>query len=100
MSKEALMALNKIDLRVVAYREGDAWVAQCLEHDIAAQAGDFDTLMARLEATIDAEVAHSGVKDGNPLAALAPAPDYFHVIWDQKKSLVSPFGDIQLAIAA
>jgi hypothetical protein len=31
------MSANEIDLRAVVYREGDVWIAHCLELDIAAE---------------------------------------------------------------
>lgn len=32
-----------------------AWVAQCLEHDVSAQAADLETVRVRIEVAIEAE---------------------------------------------
>ena len=62
-------------IRVVAFKEGDIWVAQCLERDISAQASDLDTLRSRIEVAIEAE---------KPLENLPAAPAYFFSLWDKK----------------
>jgi hypothetical protein len=82
------VAIESKTLRVVAFKDGDTWVAQCLEHDIATQAVDLDTLRSRMQATIIAEIeaAPGGVDD--PLAHLEAAPDYFQVMWDSTSTLV------------
>ena len=66
--------MNKT-IRIVAFKEGDAWVAQCLEHDVCAQAGDLDTVRARIEVAIEAE---------SPLDKLPKAPAHFFELWERK----------------
>lgn len=81
--------MEKIEgtLRIVVFQDDGLWVAQCLEHDIGAQAADVDTLMARLEVTIKAEARESMERGGKPFAGIAPAPDRFHKMWDRRSSL-------------
>lgn len=62
-------------IRVIAFKDGDQWVAQCLEHDVCAQADDLDTLRRRIEIALEAE---------SPLANLPAAPQHFHNMWDRK----------------
>lgn len=71
-------------LRVVVFREGDVYVAQCLEIDIATQASDIPELLERLELTIDAECALSKELGEQPLQGIAPAPNYFHALWEKR----------------
>ncbi len=71
-------------LRVVVYREGDMYIAQCLELDIATQARDLDTLLERLDLTIDAECAASTERGETPFKGIAPAPNYFHGLWEKR----------------
>ena len=61
-------------LGVVVLRDDDLWVAQCLEHDIGAQAADVDTLMTRLEVVLKAEMKESMAAHGKPFAGIGPAP--------------------------
>ncbi|WP_316205918.1 hypothetical protein [Bradyrhizobium sp. SZCCHNR3058] len=71
-------------LRVIVYREGDLYVAQGIDHDIATQAPDIPTLLERLDLTIEAECAMSRDKHSEPFAGIAPAPNYFHALWNKR----------------
>jgi hypothetical protein len=62
-------------VRIVAFQEGDFWIAQCLEVDICAQANDFSTLSERIEVAIEAE---------KPLEKLPQAPDRFFKMWEAR----------------
>ena len=64
-------------IRVIAYREGEAWIAQCIEYDICAQGTDFDTAMRRLVGTVNAECRHTLDKHGKEFAGIDPAPPVF-----------------------
>ena len=74
--KEKSMAISN-PIRVVVFKEGDNWIAQCLEHDICVQAADLDTLRDRVDVAINAEHEHcvSSGKDG--FSAIPPAPEHF-----------------------
>jgi hypothetical protein len=63
------------EIRVIAFKEGDFWVAQCLEHDICAQAPDLDALRSRMEIAIASEA---------PLHNLPKAPEHFFKMWERK----------------
>jgi hypothetical protein len=79
-------------IRVIVFYDEGLWVAQCLEYDIGAQAQDVDTLMARFDVTMKAEIKESIARHGRPLAGIAPAPERFHRMWDHRvrSMLVSP----------
>lgn len=62
-------------LRIVTFKEGDIWVAQCLEHDVCVQASDLHTLRSRMEVAIQAE---------SPITNLPKAPSHFFELWDRK----------------
>ena len=62
-------------VRIVAFKEGETWVAQCLEHDVSVQAADLDTLKGRMEVALRAE---------SPLENLPAAPEHFFKLWDRK----------------
>jgi hypothetical protein len=81
--KGNVMATTNTDsIRVIAYREGGVWVAQCIEHDIAAQGADFQTAMRRLTATVNAECEHTLEKHGQRFANIDPAPKKFEHMFD------------------
>jgi hypothetical protein len=71
-------------LRAIIFREGDVYVAQCLEYDIATQAPDIDSVIDRLELTIEAEFAHCGHNGTEPHKAITPAPNYYHDLWESR----------------
>jgi hypothetical protein len=71
-------------IRVVVFHDNGMWVAQCLEHDIGAQAIDIDTLNSRLDAVLRAEINESVKKHGKPFAGIAPAPERFQLMWKRR----------------
>ena len=64
-------------IRVVVYRDDEAWIAQCVEYDICAQGSDFDTAMRRLIGTVNAECDYTLKKHGKEFAGIEPAPSVF-----------------------
>lgn len=75
---------GETNLRVIVYPEGDMYIAQCLEADIATQAHDIPTLLERLDLTIDAECAMSRERNQQPFENVAPAPNYFQDLWEKR----------------
>jgi hypothetical protein len=71
-------------LRVIVYPDGDLFIAQCLEKDIATQARDIPTLLERLDLTIDAECAMSRDRNETPFSQIGAAPNYFHDLWEKR----------------
>lgn len=97
---------NESHIRTVVYREGDVYIAQCLEYDISTQAPDIETLLTRLDVTLDAECAVSVERGERPFEGIAPAPVYFHGLWDKRsvtlKHLQTPVGhlfNLEVALA-
>lgn len=77
------MATTQTDtIRVIAYREADMWVAQCLEYDISAQGSDFQTTMRRLTATVHCEADYTSKKHGKAFATIGSAPETFFHMFD------------------
>lgn len=76
-------------LRIVVLKDGDAFVAQCLEHDISAQATDLTKLKQRIAATIDFEREYSLRNNQQPFEGIGPAPRHFHDMWDKRSDFVS-----------
>ncbi len=71
-------------IRVIVFQDNGMWVAQCLEHDIGAQAPDIDTLNARLEVVLRAEFKTSMEKHGKPFEGIEPAPERFQLMWEHR----------------
>jgi len=79
-------------IRVVVFREGDLWVAQCLEYDIGAQAADLDTLRGRLTAVVSAELRESMNRHGEPFKGIPEAPSYFERLWSKHAGFLTQDG--------
>jgi hypothetical protein len=77
-------------IRVLLAKEGDYWVAQCLEYDIGAQAADLEVLGKRLIAALEAEREESIRRHGKPFGGIAAAPAYFHERWEHRAGDFTP----------
>lgn len=91
-------------LRVVVFQESDTWIAQALEHDICAQAGDLDSLYERFQATLEAEYDHARAL-GKASLDIAPAPQHFFQMWDERSRFAERIegnddGRVELALCA
>lgn len=64
-------------LRVVAFREGETWVAQCLEYDIQAQGSSFQCANRRLRAAVASEAKYTSEEHGTPFEGIDPAPKMY-----------------------
>ncbi len=71
-------------IRVIVFKEGDMWAAQCLEFDIGAQAPDLDELHARLETVLCLELQASLEQHGEPFGGIEAAPRHFHELWEKR----------------
>jgi hypothetical protein len=74
---------KSIELRIVAFQKDGAWVAQCLEYDIAAHAGDLDTVILRIDDTLQAEAEYTSQRFGAPFQGINPAPELYRTLWDR-----------------
>jgi hypothetical protein len=92
-------------LRVVIFQEGDAWIAQGLEHDICAQGSDLSVLRERFVATLEAELDHAREQGKQTLEHIGPAPDHFFQMWKERSSFSEKLGgnddgQVELALCA
>lgn len=70
-------------IRVVIFKDGEHWVAQCLEYDIAAQATDLDTLRSRLLVAVEAEAQASREFTGAEFGGIGEAPQAYRDLWNK-----------------
>jgi hypothetical protein len=76
------------EIRAIIFRDGDVYVGQCLEYDIAAQASDLESLIDRLELTVEAEFATCEENGGVAHKCISPAPVYYHDLWERRSVLL------------
>lgn len=77
-------------IRAILFREGDSWIAQCLEYDIGAQADDLDSLQERLFVALDMEYETSLRITGEPFGGIPPAPKHYYRMWSEQSGVFSP----------
>ena len=80
-------------MRVIILREGPMWVAQCLEHDIAAQGATLPEVAFAFVKTVAAQVAVAVATGEDPRAFLdgfEAAPECYHRWYEMAAELVEP----------
>jgi hypothetical protein len=77
-------------VRAVIFQEGEAWVGQCVDYDIGAQAPSIDLLLGRLEAVIRAERDQSKIVNGEEFAGIPASPERFKAMWDMAFGKFTP----------
>lgn len=71
------MATKKLQIKAVIFKEGDWWVAQCLEHDIAAQAKTPKDLAYEIQRTLIGHLIISKQEGITPFQNIPKAPDRY-----------------------
>jgi predicted RNase H-like HicB family nuclease len=71
------------DLRILLIRDGDIFVAQCLELDVAAQGSSKDEALSRLNAVMRIEIKEAR-DQGRDIKDIGPAPTVFHEIYESE----------------
>ncbi len=68
-------------IRVVVFKDGDLFVAQALEVDVAAQGKTAEEASARLNCVLRTE-AREMADEGRSLFDIGPAPAPFHALYN------------------
>lgn len=85
-------------LRFVAFQEGEAWIAQCVDYDICTQGVDLTQARRRMSVALRCEAEYTMEKHGEMFAGLDAAPDYFAAMYEAAESSLA--GDVDMRIAA
>jgi hypothetical protein len=68
---------NAININAIAYREGDAWIAQGIEYDIVAQASDVISLPDAFTRAVMENICITEHLGRKPLEGIKSAPPQF-----------------------
>ena len=71
------------EMRFVIFQEEAVYMAVCLEHYIAAQAGTIEKLQRRLQTVYRAELNESLARTGARFGEIPPAPEKYHQMWEE-----------------
>lgn len=74
--------MTQEQVRVIVFEDDGVYVAQCLEYDICAFAGDMETLRRRFAGLFAFEHNLSIERNGAPFAGIDQAPQNFHDMWN------------------
>ncbi len=77
-------------IRAIIFREGDLWVAQCVEYDIGAQGRTLPEVTKRLELTVELELEESIRRHGAPFRGVPAAPSSVGDMWESQAGAFTP----------
>ena len=75
--------MNTIEVSVVVYEDGDLWVAQGIEFDIAARAPNISLLPRAFERALIANFAATHAVGRTGFAGIGPAPREFREMFER-----------------
>ena len=78
------------NLHVLLVREGDVWVAQCLDYDIAAQGATISDAKEAFARTFGGQVAVDLHHKVEPLQGFGPAPQEYWDLFTSGERLADP----------
>ena len=81
----------------VAFKNGDWWVAQCLEYDIATQARTLDALLYELDRILVAHFLVAEEEGLEPFADIPQAPQRFWQMYKRALRTVRPVQKLPIA---
>lgn len=75
-------------VRAIVFRDGEGYVAQCLEFDIAAYGDGIEAALASLDLTVEAECAMRNIARADLSQQIGAAPVYYHELWEKSTLLL------------
>jgi hypothetical protein len=75
--------MDRIDINAVVFHDGDHWVAQCIEFDIAARADEPGKLPRAIERALVANLAMNRELGRLGLDGIEPAPPQFRELFER-----------------
>jgi hypothetical protein len=98
--------MPKYRIRAVVFREGEHWVAQCLEYSYAIQARELRDLPRELGECLAAQILVSRQMGLEPFEGFEPAPRRFWELYERANPLSEPVeatasgAQVQMRLAA
>lgn len=79
--------LCNLELSVLLIKEGDDWVAQCLQYDIAAQGDTIDEAMEHWARSVAGHIMLDARAGRGPLEGIKPAPPEYWTRWERGRAV-------------
>ena len=83
-------------IRAVVFREGDWWIIQCLEYDLATQTRRLEDVPAEFQRLVLAQMAVNAERGVEPFHGFAEAPRKFWNLYERARRFVEPTGHLQI----
>ena len=83
-----------LKMRAVAFEDGGLWVAQCIDHDIAAFAPSLPELPKALMRAVGANLCANADLGREGLEGIPPAPKRFAALFKRADYSLSPTGPL------
>jgi len=78
---------ESLEVNVLAFREGELWVAQCIEYDISARSDTLASAMTAFRRAFAANLAANRELGRNALDGVPPAPQRYKQMFESAKSV-------------
>lgn len=88
---------QKKAVRVIARKEGEGWIANCVEYDICAQGADLGQVRRRMEVALEVECQVSKQKSGEPFGGIKPAPAIYEALYNEAEETLKSELDFRIA---
>jgi hypothetical protein len=82
--------MSDYTLHAVAFRRGDWWIAQCLEHRLSTQTRTLEELPYELNRLLTVQIQVSLARGIEPFAGFSPAPKRFWKMYERARVRVEP----------
>lgn len=84
-------------VRVVAFQEGESWIAHCVEYDICAQGSDLAQVKRRMEVALEIECEISMKKTGEAFGGIPKASEIYEGIYEGAQEALNSGFDFRIA---
>lgn len=88
---------QKKAVRVIARKEGESWIANCVEYDICAQGADLGQVRRRMEVALELECQLALDKTGEPFGGIPAAPAIYEALYNEAEETLTSELDFRIA---
>lgn len=88
---------EKKAVRVIARKEGECWIANCVEYDISAQGADLGQVRRRMEVALELECEFALQHTGEPFGGIPAAPAIYEALYNEAEESLTSELDFRVA---
>ena len=82
--------MNEPRIRAVVFREGDWWIIQLLEYDLATQVRRLEDVPGKFRHLVAAQMAANAAMGVEPFHGFSKAPRRYWEMYERARTLVAP----------